>query len=414
MSAISKLKKHQQVGTEYKPVNLQTSTQRITSIDLLRGIVMIIMALDHTRDFFHYDVFFYDPTNLEKTNPALFFTRFITHYCAPTFVFLSGTSAFLMSQRKTKKELSLFLLTRGLWMLLLELTVINFGWYFDIHFTNLFDLSVFWALGGSMIALAGLIFLPLPLIISIGLIIIFGHNLLDNIHIPGDGFNADMWGLLHDSKPLKIFGRNGYSAYPILPWIGVMALGYCLGRLYTRSVAAEKRKRILITLGLVSIILFMVLRLINVYGDLKPWSEQPTPMFTFLSFLNVWKYPPSLLFVLLTLGPGLLFLAFAEKPLNRLTSFISTFGRVPLFYYILHLYLLHLLGMVAAEFTGYDWRDMVLNIWLTEYPGLDGYGFSLGIVYLVWIGVIVLLYPLCKWYDKYKMANKKKWWLSYL
>ncbi len=375
---------------------------------------MIIMALDHTRDYFHADAFFYDPTNLTQTNAAVFFTRWITHFCAPTFVFLSGTSAFLMSQRKSKKQLAGFLLTRGLWLIFLEISVINFGWYFDINFTNLFDLSVFWALGGSMIVLAGLIFLPTPLILVIGFVLIFGHNLLDNIHVSGNDMEAFGWGLLHDQKDFTILGRNAFTTYPLLPWIGVMALGYCLGTLYTKAVAVEKRKKILINVGLLSILLFIAIRFINIYGDPNPWSVQESPAFTIMSFFNVWKYPPSLLFVLMTLGPASLFLAFSEKPLNRFTQIISTFGRVPLFYYLLHLYLLHLLGMLAAELTGYDWSDMIFKVWVTEYPGLDGYGFSLGIVYLIWIGIIVLLYPLCKCYDRYKTAHKEKWWLSYL
>ena len=394
---------------------LAQAANRITSIDLLRGIVMIIMALDHTRDYFHADAFFYDPTNLTQTNAAVFFTRWITHFCAPTFVFLSGTSAFLMSQRKSKKELAGFLLTRGLWLIFLEISVINFGWYFDINFTNLFDLSVFWALGGSMIALAGLIFLPTPLILVIGIVLILGHNLLDNIHVPGNDMEAYGWSLLHDSKGgFIILGKNSVVAYPILPWIGVMASGYCLGSLYSKSVTVVKRKKTLVILGVLSIVLFIVIRFINIYGDLVPWSVQGTSAFTIMSFLNVTKYPPSLLFVLMTLGPALLFLAFAEKPLNRFTLIISTFGRVPLFYYLLHLYMIHLLGMLAAEFTGYDWSDMVLSTWVTEYPGLDGYGFHLGIVYLIWIGIIIVLFPLCKWYDRYKTAHKEKGWLSYL
>jgi uncharacterized membrane protein len=397
-----------------QPASVGKHAYRITSIDFLRGVVMIIMAMDHTRDFFHNGAYFYDPTDLSQTNTSVFFTRWITHFCAPVFVFLAGTSAFLSSQRKTKKELAVFLLTRGLWLIFLEISFINFGWYFDIHFTNLFDLGVFWALGGSMIALAGLIFFPLPIIFAIGAIFIFGHNLLDNFHFPGYDLKAQAWGLLHDPKPIQFFGKSGFSAYPIIPWIGVMALGYCLGGLYTKSIAANKRRGVLITLGVLSILLFIVIRLMNFYGDPKPWSEQMKPGFTFLSFFNVTKYPPSLLFVLMTLGPALIFLAFAEKPLGKLTHMISTFGRVPLFYYLLHLYLIHLLAMLAAELTGFGWSSMVLSVWITDNPSLDGYGFSLLVTYLIWIGIVASLYPICKWYDRYKSANKQNWWLSYL
>lgn len=398
---------------KFSTLEVAQGTYRISSIDLLRGIVMIIMALDHTRDYFHADVFFYSPTDLNQTNVAVFFTRWISHFCAPVFVFLSGTSAFLSAQKKSKKELSLFLLKRGLWLIFLELTIINFAWFFDVHFSN-FDFYVFWALGGCMIALAGLIFLPMPFILVIGLVLIFGHNLLDNIHVPGNDLEAFGWGLLHDPKGFTFFGRNSFTGYPILPWIGVMALGYCLGNFYIKSMSVLKRKKILISIGFISILLFIVIRFINIYGDPVPWSAHNTPAFTIMSFLNLTKYPPSLLYILVTLGPALLFLALAEKPLNRFTGIISIFGRVPLFYYLLHLYLIHVLGMLAAEFTGYDWSDMVLTVWVTDFPGLDGYGFNLGIVYLIWIGIIIALYPLCKWYDRYKMANKQKWWLSYL
>ena len=392
---------------------IKPAAYRITSIDLLRGIVMIIMALDHTRDYFHADAFFFEPTDLTQTNPALFLTRWITHFCAPAFVFLSGTSAYFMSQRKTKKELSVFLLTRGLWLIFLELTIINFGWFFDLQFSNL-DFYVFWALGGSMIALAGLIYLPIPVIAAIGILIIFTHNLLDPISVPGNNVMAFTWGLLHDPGEFKFLGRTSFTGYPIIPWIALMALGYCCGTFYKKSVDVLQRKKILTGLGLFAVMLFILLRFINVYGDAVPWSVQTSQVFTIMSFLNLTKYPPSLLFILMTMGPLLLLLAMTEKPLNRFTNFISVYGRVPLFYYILHLYLIHLLGMLAAEFTGYDWRDMVLTVWVPNFPGLDGYGFSLGIVYLIWLAIIVSLYPLCKWYDKYKKEHKEKWWLSYL
>jgi uncharacterized membrane protein len=374
---------------------------------------MIIMALDHVRDYFHADAFFYDPTNLSQTTPSVFFTRWITHFCAPVFVFLAGTSAFLSSQRKSKKELAYFLLTRGLWLIFLEITVVNFAWMFDISFSNL-DLAVIWALGGSMIALAALIFLPVPIILTIGALIIFGHNLLDDISVRGNDEAAFGWGLLHQSGMYEVFERSIFVTYPILPWIGVMALGYGLGSLYTNNVSASTRKRFLLSAGLISILFFILLRFINVYGEPMQWSVQNTSVLTILSFLNVTKYPPSLLFVLMTLGPALIFLAVSEKSTKRFTNIISTYGRVPMFYYLLHLYLIHLLAMFAAELTTHDWRDMVLDVWVTENPGLDGYGFSLALVYLIWLGIIITLYPLCRWYDRYKTANKQKWWLSYL
>jgi uncharacterized membrane protein len=391
-----------------------TNSKRITSIDLLRGAVMIIMALDHVRDYFHADAYLYDPLDLDKTSVALFFTRWITHFCAPAFVFLAGTSAFLVGQRKTKKELSVFLLTRGIWLVILEFTLISFEWNFDIAFTNIYFI-VIWALGISMIALAGLIHLPNKLILLIGIILVAGHNLLDNIHVPGNNLKAFGWALLHDQNFFSWNGKNILVGYPIIPWIGIMALGYCLGTFYTPGFNAKKRKRILLVIGGSAIALFVLLRFLNVYGDPAPWSQQSSPFYTFLSFIKATKYPPSLLYALMTLGPALLFLAFAENISNAISKIISVYGRVPMFYYVLHIFFIHILTMIAAElFTGFSWKVWLLQepLWFTET--LKGYGFSLGIVYLVWLTIVIALYPLCKWYDRYKQNHKEKRWLSYL
>jgi len=382
---------------------------RIQSIDLLRGIVMIIMALDHVRDYFHADSMRFEPEDFSQTNAILFFTRWITHFCAPVFVFLAGTSAFLSGQRKTKKDLSLFLLKRGIWLLIVEVTVVSFAWSFNIKllFTGL---QVIWALGISMIVLAALVHLPKKIILTVGIIILAGHNLLDNIHY--DGF---AWAALHEAKRFQISDTHIIRVtYPVLPWIGIMALGYCFGNIYTAKFTAAKRKKWLLTMGIGAIALFIIARAINLYGDPYPWAVQNSSTFTFLSFLNVNKYPPSLMFTLMTLGPAVLFLAFTEKVFTRFTKPIIHIGRVPMFYYILHLYLIHLLAVFAAEFSGFDWSDMLLRYrpWLD--PELKGYGFSLGFTYVVWVAVVLMLYPLCKWYDKYKTANKEKWWLSYL
>ena len=286
-----------------------TSPKRIASIDLLRGTVMIIMALDHVRDYFHADAYLYGPLDLDKASVALFFTRWITHFCAPIFMFLAGTSAFLIGQKKTKKELSLFLLKRGLWLIFLELTLIVFGWNFDITFTNIYFI-VIWALGVSMIILAGLIYLPNKLILLIGILLVAGHNLLDNIHVAGNNLPAFGWALLHDQNFFNWNGRNILVGYPILPWIGIMALGYCIGNLYTPGYGARKRKKTLLIIGSSAILLFVLIRLINEYGDPSHWSLQSSVVYTFLSFIKVTKYPPSLLYALMTLGPALLFLAF--------------------------------------------------------------------------------------------------------
>jgi uncharacterized membrane protein len=389
-------------------------TNRIKSIDLLRGLIMIIMALDHTRDYFNADAFMFDPTDLGKTNVFLYFTRWITHLCAPIFVLLAGTSAFISGQRKTKKELASFLVKRGLWLIILELTIVNFAWFFNIHFTFIL-LAVIWILGASMIFLAGLIFLPRQIILFIGLILVFGHNLLDNIHFPGHDTAGFLWGLLHDRKNFTIGSETVMEAYHIIPWIGVMALGYCLGGFYANGFDAARRQKILFRLGALSILLFIIVRSINVYGNLLPWSKQSSPLFTFLSFMNISKYPPSLDYLLITEGIGLVFLSLTENVSNRLTRVISVYGRVPMFYYLLHLYFIHVFAMLAAVLTGFRWTDMTgFTTWISGMPNLRGYGFNLGVVYLIWISIVVMLYPLCKMYDKYKAANKGKWWLSYL
>ena len=394
---------------------LNGKKKRIESIDLLRGIVLVIMALDHVRDYFHADQFLYDPTDMAQTNAPVFFTRWITHFCAPVFVFLAGTSAFLVGERKTKKELSSFLLKRGLWLMLLETIVINFAWSFNPSYP-FFRLQVIWVLGLAMVILSVLIYLPPKIILVIGLLILFGHNLLDNIHATGNSLNDFLWGVLHERKRFTIGGRIIATGYPIISWMGIMSLGYCFGSLYKKGMDAAVRKKYMLILGGAAILLFLLLRGINMYGDMKPWSPQSSFLLTICSFLNVTKYPPSLLYSLMTLGPALIVLALLEKPLNRLETMIIRIGRVPLFFYILHLFLIHLLAMVAVVLSGRPWTDMIsiTNINAKDSPWLKGYGFSLAGTYLVWILVVALLYPLCKWYDNYKTNHKEKWWLSYL
>lgn len=394
-------------------VSLKTTTTRIESIDLLRGLVMLLMALDHIRDYFHADAFLYNPTDLSKTTTFLFFTRWITHFCAPVFMFLSGTSAFLVGEKKGKKYLSRFLLTRGLWLVFLEFTVISFAWYFDIHFTMI-NFLVIWALGISMIVLAGLIYLPVYAIITIGLVMVFAHNFLDTVHVEGNGAGAFIWALLHEQRIFNYGNHVFFVGYPLVPWIGVMALGYCLGTKYTESYDPAKRKLFLIELGAVAIALFMILRLSNAYGDPDKWSEQATGTFTFLSFINVSKYPPSFLYLLATLGPAILFLAFTEKTKSWFSAQIKIIGRVPMFYYLVHIYLIHLIALGATYFCGHTWKDMILTTWVSFDPKLHGYGFSLSVVYGVWFAVIVILYFLCKGYDGYKRSHREQWWLSYL
>ncbi|MCF6130058.1 heparan-alpha-glucosaminide N-acetyltransferase domain-containing protein [Flavobacterium sp. AS60] len=383
---------------------------RIQSIDLLKGLVMVIMALDHVRDYFHYSAFFFDPTDPTQTSWPIFFTRFITHFCAPAFSFLAGTSAFMIGKRKSPAELSGFLFKRGLWLVFVEIIIVNFAWKFDIQFRHV-GLQTIWQLGISMIVLAALIHLPKKVILAFSILIIFGHNLLDNTHFEG----SYLWAMLHDRQ--KFEWTEGYFinfAYPLIPWIAVMALGYCFGALYDSSFNAQKRKRLLNGLGIGSLLLFFILIAINKYGDLVQWTNYGDTSKTLMSIFNVSKYPPSLLYLLITLGSSFLFLANADKLKGQVVNFFCIFGRVPFFYYILHIYLIHLLAAFAAYFTGFGWNALVLPTFINKVEALKGYGFNLITVYLVWIVVILLLYPLCKKFDNYKQSNKEKWWLSYL
>ena len=383
---------------------------RIESLDLLKGLVIVIMALDHIRDYFHYSAFYFDPTDLAHTTLPIFFTRFITNFCAPVFSFLAGLSAFMISKRKSTAELSLFLLKRGLWLIFLEFTIIAFAWQFDPEFRRS-GLLVIWVLGASMIVLAGLIHLPKKVILAFSIILIFGHNLLDGIDIKDNVF----WSILHQPSLFFIDDTHGVRIlYTLIPWIAVMSLGYCFGPLYDSSFDAQKRKRILNGLGLGSILLFFILIAINKYGDPVKWTNFGYTEKTVMSILKVSKYPPSLLFLLITLAPAFLFLANAEKLKGKVVNFFCVFGRVPFFFYIIHLYLIHLLASFAAWFTGFGWQALVLSKFITKIDGLKGYGFNLVTVYLVWVLVILLLYPLCKKFDSYKQTHKEKWWLSYL
>ncbi len=391
-----------------------SDTKRLGSIDLLRGIIMIIMALDHVRDYFHRDAYIYDPTDLSHTNPALFFTRWITHFCAPIFMFLAGISAQLYSAKNGRKALSFFLLTRGLWLIIAELSIVSIGWTFNLHFT-VYILQVIWAFGVCMILLSAIVHARRGLILALAILLIAGHNVLDPIHVGGNGLLAFLWAFVHEQRPFLFGNFLIFMGYPILPWIGLISIGYYLGNLYTPGTDPARRRKVLLSLGLGAIGLFVLLRGINVYGDPAPWSVQKNGVFTILSFLNLTKYPPSLLYLLMTIGPALVFLSLSERPLNALTEKIAVFGRVPMFYYLVHIYVLHGLAIIGAVLSGHPASDMVsLTTWVTANTQLKGYGFSLTTVYLIWIAVVIALYPLCKWYDAYKRAHRDRQWLSYL
>lgn len=396
-----------------------TKSNRVESIDILRGIVMVIMALDHVRDYFHITANTADPLDIAAFNIPLYFTRWITHFCAPIFVLLSGTSIYLQSLRKTKKELAQFVLKRGLWLIFAEWTLVAFAWTFNPFF-NIFPLQVIWAIGISMVLLGLLLwfnFSYIMLLITGGLIVL-GHNMLDFVEA-APGFHANFWWDIFHSGFFKQYTVTGNHhamlVYPFVPWTGLMILGYCLGKWFETSVPAEKRISALRTSGLALLLSFIVVRFTNWYGDPSDWTMQPTITQTILSFIKVTKYPPSLMFLCLTIGTGLLALSFLESVQNRFINIMKTFGRTAFFYYILHLYLIHLIAVIFFFAHGHTMND-VWNIG-QNFPFLfvvPGQGESLVTVYLIWILVIFLLYPLCNWYDQYKTSHKDKWWLSYL
>jgi len=391
-----------------------SQTQRITSLDLLRGTVMLIMALDHVRMYFALGTWYSEPTNLATTTPLLFFTRWITHFCAPVFVFLTGTSAFLYGSNKAKiSQLSWYLFTRGIWILIAELTIINFAWTFDVTFSFRI-LQVIWAIGASLILLSVLVFLPIKMIFVVGIILVFGHNLLDPITVNGTSFRDLVWYALHQPNAFRLGDTTISLFYPILPWLGLMALGYVFGTFYTKDFDEQRRRRWLVLIGLGAVALFLALRGLNLYGEPDSWSTQDTSLFTVMAFLNTSKYPPSLHFLLMTIGPALIFLALSERMQPRTTNPIVVFGRVPFFFYILHLYFIHAFAMLALVFAGHDWMEYILTARAIASGTLSSFGLRIEAVYIVWILLIMLLYPLCIAYQRYKGNNPAKWWLSYL
>ncbi len=427
----------------------ETLKQRIYSIDLLRGIVMMIMLLDHTRDFVHAGALTSDPTDPATTTVALFFTRWITHFCAPAFVFLSGVSIFLQKQYgKTNRELSRFLLTRGLWLIVLEFTVIRFLIFFNLDYASAFGMAqVIWAIGVSMVVMAALIYLPLKVVGFLGLAMILFHNLLDVYQLPPNiafggspDFLQAVWLILHQQSVIPVGGGfSVFIAYPLIPWIGVMAVGYALGSVY--SWDAQRRRKWLLATGIAATLLFVGLRVVNFYGDPNTWQNQaefiedakarveagelgpdaivPTPVlsepaFTIVSFFNTTKYPPSLIFLLMTLGPAVLVLGLTDKISGQAfwQKIAIVFGRVPLFFYILQWLSAHLFGVGLTFLAGKD----ISHFFAAPGPGQQippDAGFSLPVVYFAWIAGLVIIFPLCYWYGNVKRRNKH-WALSYL
>ncbi len=383
-----------------------TKRVRIESIDVVRGVIMILMALDHVRDFFGNSGF--NPTDPATTTIPLFFTRWVTHFCAPVFFLLTGTGAYLSSHKKTKSELSRFLFTRGLWLIFLELAVTRcLGWQFnfDYHVTLLL---VLWALGWAMITLSVLVYLPASVVTAFGIVMIATHNLLDSVQS-----SNPIWTILHSPGFIvNTPGRIIFVTYALIPWVGVTAAGYGLGQIYLWP--SERRKAFLLRLGIGLTAAFLVLRGINVYGDPLPWSTQRSAAFTVLSFLNTTKYPPSLLYLLMTLGPAMLFLWAVDAGTPRWLRPALIIGKVPMFYYLLHIPLVHLLATAVcyARYGQVHW--MFESPTLGQFPITKppGWGYSLPIIYLVWAVVVLTLYPLCRWFAGLKRRRNDAW-LSY-
>ncbi len=386
---------------------------RLESIDLLRGLVMVIMALDHVRDFFTGAKF--DPTDLAQTNAAYFLTRWITHFCAPVFVFLAGTGAYLSSTRgKTKPQLSWFLVTRGLWLIFLEMTVVHFGWSYNWSLQYCGG-AVIWALGWSMCVLAALIHFPLSVVTGFGVAMIAFHNLMDGMSHQTMMLPSWLWKILHAGGRIQVLPGYEFSAsYPLIPWIGVMAAGYGFGAIVLRE--SNSRRKWLLRLGFSLTAIFFLLRSGNFYGDPQPWSPQNQTLLSVFSFLNCTKYPPSLLYLLMTLGPALVVLALLDRGIGPVARPLVIFGRVPLFYYLLHLPLIHGAAILFAYARHGRAEWLFENPWIVDRLGIldkpGDYGYGLPMVYAVWLGIVLLLYPVCRWFASVKQRSRAAW-LSY-
>ncbi|WP_210465428.1 DUF1624 domain-containing protein [Rufibacter roseolus] len=401
----------QTATTTTSPPPLEQKT-RVSSIDVVRGLAIVIMALDHVRDLMHTTALVQDPLDLKTTTPALFLTRWITHFCAPTFVFLAGTSAYLSLKKDGNyARAQRFLLSRGFWLMVLELTVVGFGIWFDIFFRTIM-FQVIFAIGFGFVVLGLLLRLPSRVLGGIGLAIILLHNLL-----PPVGPAQSMLGKFAYS----ILFRPGFSqpsehlsllvAYPVIPWLGMLLLGFGFGEVF--KLAEAPRRKLLFLAGAVALAVFAVLRFTQVYGEPNPWAAQETPLLTFLSFINVTKYPPSLLYTALFLGLMFLLLGFLNRAQNGFTRFFSTYGRVPMFFYLIHWYTIHTSMLVMVLLQGVSWNDLPFGSLEFGRPK-TGVGLELPFIYLFWISLVLVLYPLCRWYGRYKAAHPENRWLSYL
>lgn len=375
-------------------MRVEKNTQRLQSIDALRGLVILIMLLDHVRETFYLHKQVSDPMDIVMTEPALFGSRLLAHLCAPVFVLLTGISAFLFySKTQSVQQTRTFLFKRGLFLIGIELTLVNFAWTATFP-PEVIYLQVIWAIGVSMLALAACISLPLPMIVLSACVIIFGHNLLDSVHFTEGSWMQPLWLILHERGWMEFAGIKLRSSYPVLPWIGVILLGFALGHFFSQKYTAKQRNTYLVSMGMFSISLFVVLRLSNIYGD-QPWQHFDTFSLSLMSFFNLTKYPPSLLFILWNVGVGLIILVLFERwQQQQWFRPLVVFGSVPMFFYLLHLYVLKLLYVLAV------------SIW-----GLNhGHYFSVDHVWVMWLMSIALsfaLYPAVQWFSNFKHQNKQ-------
>jgi uncharacterized membrane protein len=391
---------------------------RLAAVDAVRGLVMIIMALDHVRDFVHRGAMSQSPTDLATTTPLLFMTRWVTHFCAPVFMLTAGMGAYFYwkNSDRTKGQLSRFLVTRGLWLIVLELTIMQLAYNFDVSANYPIFLLVLWVLGACMIVLAGLVWIPIRVLAVLSVLVIAGHNLLDGIRAQSLGGFTPFWTLLHQVGSIPVAGRVVIAPYTLIPWFAVMALGFCIAQLF--SSEAEKRRDLLLRLGLAMTIAFVAVRVVNVYGDPLRWQGQSSAVLTLLSFLNTTKYPPSLAFLLMTLGPALMVMSWFDRVSFARSNPLIVFGRVPLFYFVLHFVLAHAAIVVLAIVT---YGNRALTFMFQPVPSMGGpakafppdFGYDLWVAYAVWIAIVVGLYPLCRWFAAVKERNQR-WWLSYL
>jgi uncharacterized membrane protein len=394
---------------------MKTVNKRVLSIDILRGLIMIIMALDHTRDFFHLGGMGSKPMDPDTTNVFLFFTRWITHFCAPTFLFLSGISAYLSAKNKDPKVASNFLIKRGLWLIFAEVVFISLALTFDLTYSLVF-LTVIWAIGWSMILLGILSRISYKLVLIAGLILFFGHNLTNYFVWPAqDTLEGGLIGVLLTAKATVIPLTADHIiiiSYTLLPWAGAMFLGFAVGKWYNSDFPADKRRRYLFYSGMVLFLYFIISRYFGWYGNPSPRKEYGDVLKNIFSFLDLSKYPPSLQFYGMTLGLSLMFLSAIEKTENRFTKVLMVYGKVPFFYFVLHLYLLHFIVVVMFFVSGFGIADIKTegSPFLFVPPT---FGFSLPMVYLFWVTVVALLYLPCIWFQKYKMTHTQ-WWLNYL